>query len=127
MAKATTSPISLAAARQTFLRVYSFDYVDADALINVLGVKDGKLTTPAGAQYRVLALDASTQRMSLPLIRKIRDLVDAEAVVVGARPDMTPSLTDDAKEFAGIVERLWDRPRMGRPMQKCLKVPGSRH
>jgi alpha-L-rhamnosidase/Glycosyl hydrolases family 2, sugar binding domain len=86
---------------------YNFDYVNADALINVLSAKDGKLVTPSGMQYRVLALDASTRRMSLPVLRKIRALVDHGVTVVGARPTMTPSLADDEAEFNSSATRLW--------------------
>lgn len=86
---------------------FNFDYINADALVNVLTVKDGRLTTPSGMMYRVLALDPSTQRMSLPVLRKIRDLVDAGATVVGGKPTLTPSLSDDAAEFASITQRLW--------------------
>lgn len=88
---------------------YAFDFVNADALVNVLSVKDGVLVTPSGMQYRLLALDPSTQRMSLPVLRKIAALVDAGAVVVGDRPAMTPSLADDAGEFDRLVEQVWGR------------------
>ena len=100
---------------------YSFDFVNADALINVINVKDGRLTTPAGAQYQVLALDPSTRRMSLPLLKKIRDLVDAGVKVVGPRPERTPSLADNAEEFAGIVERLWGGRVLEGSLDEALK------
>jgi hypothetical protein len=45
--------------------------------------------------------------MSLPVLRKIRDLVSQGVTVVGARPTMTPSLADDEAEFTSIAERLW--------------------
>jgi hypothetical protein len=86
---------------------YNFDFVNADALINKLSVKDGNLSTPSGMRYRVLALDGSTQRMSLPVLRKIRDLVEQGATVVGPRPTMTPSLADNEAEFNSIAEQLW--------------------
>ncbi len=86
---------------------YNFDYVNADVLVNVLEAKDGKLVAPSGMQYRMLALDPSTRRMSLPVLRKIRDLVEQGVAVVGARPTMTPSLADDEAEFTLIADRLW--------------------
>jgi len=86
---------------------YNFDYVNADALVNVMTVKNGKLATPSGMEYRVLALDASTQRMSLPVLRKIRDLVEQGATVVGMRPTMSPSLADDEAQFESIAAQLW--------------------
>lgn len=86
---------------------YAFDFVNADALVNVFSAKDGMLVTPSGMQYRVLALDPSTQRMSLPVLRKIAALAKEGATVVGARPVMTPSLADDTAEFDRLVGELW--------------------
>jgi hypothetical protein len=57
--------------------------------------------------YRVLALDQNARHMSLPVLRKIRDLVSGGAKVVGPRPIATPSLSDDTAEFKKIVEDLW--------------------
>jgi hypothetical protein len=90
---------------------YNFDFINSDALVNELSVSDGKLVTRAGMQYRLLALDASTQRMSLPVLRKLRELVRAGALVFGARPLATPSLTDDEEEFRTLVEELWGERR----------------
>jgi hypothetical protein len=87
---------------------YGFDFVNADALKNRLAVTDGKLTTATGMSYRLLALDPQNSRhMSLAVLRKIRDLVDAGAAVVGPEPVDSPSLADDQAEFQGIVGRLW--------------------
>jgi hypothetical protein len=86
---------------------YNFDYVNADALIHKLSVKNGELTTASGMRYRLLALDAHSVHMSLPVLRRLRDLVAAGATVVGPRPTDTPSLADDAAEFRGIVKAVW--------------------
>jgi hypothetical protein len=86
---------------------YNFDYVNADALLNRLSVEGGNLATPSGMRYRVLALDRNSRLMSLPVLRKLRDLVNAGAVVVGAKPAGTPSLGDDPKEFRAIADALW--------------------
>ena len=45
--------------------------------------------------------------MSLPVLRKIRDLVKVGAIVVGSKPVATPSLSDDLAEFQSIVNELW--------------------
>ncbi len=86
---------------------YNYDFVNADALVHVLGVEKGKLTTPSGMRYSLLAMDANSQQMSLPVLRKIRDLVKTGAVVVGSKPVATPSLGDDQAEFQTIVNELW--------------------
>ena len=86
---------------------YNFDYFNADALIHKLSFTGGELATESGMHYRVLALDPHSQHMSLPVLRKIRDLVQAGAVVAGVKPTETPSLSDDPKEFQSIVDEVW--------------------
>lgn len=86
---------------------YNYDYVNSDALVNRLSVDGGRITTPTGISYRVLALDPNSRYMSLPILRKIRDLVNAGASVVGGKPIATPSLGDDQREFRAIVDGLW--------------------
>jgi hypothetical protein len=86
---------------------YNYDFVNADALINLLTVEKGKITTPSGMTYRLLALDPNSQQMSLPVLKKIRDLVKAGATVSGPKPTATPSLSDDQAEFTAIVNELW--------------------
>ena len=86
---------------------YNYDFVNADALVNLLATEKGMVTTPSGMSYRVLALDPNSQQMSLPVLKKIRDLVKAGAIVVGPRPVVTPSLSDDQAEFQTIVNELW--------------------
>jgi hypothetical protein len=45
--------------------------------------------------------------MPLAVLRKIRDLVDAGAVVVGPKPIDSPSLSDDQAQFKMIADQLW--------------------
>lgn len=96
---------------------YNFDYINADALIHVLTFKDGALTTPGGMRYQVLALDPHSEQMSLPVLKKIRDLVQAGAVVVGPKPKDTPSLSDDPKEFKRIADQLWSSTTADAPVK----------
>jgi hypothetical protein len=86
---------------------YSYDYVNADALVHRLSVSGGRITTPNGMSYRVLALDPNSRYMSLPVLRKIRDLVNTGATIVGSKPVATPSLSDDQNEFRAIADQLW--------------------
>ena len=60
---------------------YNFDFINADALINMLTFKDGKLVTPSGMSYQVLVLDNNSKKMSLPALKKISALVKSGAVV----------------------------------------------
>jgi hypothetical protein len=87
---------------------YNYDFINADALINLLSVKDGKLVTPSGMSYRVLVLDSNARKMSLPVLRKLRELVKEGAIVTGVRADSTPSLADDKAEFDRLAKEVWD-------------------
>jgi len=101
---------------------YAFDFVNSDVVLHELSVKDGRLVTPGGTSYRILYLGGRSQRMTLPVLKKIRDLVVQGAVVVGNRPTDSPSLADDQGEFQHIANQLWGRrpfwnrhtPRVGK-------------
>lgn len=87
---------------------YNFDFINSDALINLLTVKDGKLVTPSGMSYSMLVLDDNARKMPLPVLRKINALVKAGAVVAGVKPEGTPSLSDNVAEFNTLVNELWN-------------------
>jgi hypothetical protein len=86
---------------------YNFDFVNADALLNRLSVTEGRITTTTGMSYRLLVLDPNSRHMSLAVLRKIRDLVEAGAAVAGPKPVDSPSLSDDQGELRKIADRLW--------------------
>ncbi|HUI53874.1 MAG TPA: glycosyl hydrolase [Bryobacteraceae bacterium] len=86
---------------------YNFDFINSDAILHRLSVESGRLTTPSGMSYRVLALDPNARHMVVPVLRKIRDLVNAGAAVVGPKPTDTPSLSDNEAEFHTIADQLW--------------------
>ena len=70
---------------------YDFDYINAEVLLNDAFVRDGRLTLPHGASYRVLVLpDQETMRPEL--LQKIGELVRAGAVVLGKPPKRSPSM-----------------------------------
>ncbi len=58
-------------------------------------------------RYRVLALDPHARQTSLLVLRRIRELVAAGAVVVGPKPVGSPSLADDEAEFQRVADELW--------------------
>jgi hypothetical protein len=86
---------------------YNFDFVNADALTNVINVNNGTLTTPCGTSYKILVLDANSRQMTMAVLTKIRDLVKAGAVVVGDKPVNTPSMSDDPDAWKAIADELW--------------------
>ncbi|HEV7347318.1 glycosyl hydrolase [Telluribacter sp.] len=90
---------------------YSYDFINPHALLKLLSVKEGRLVTPSGMSYRVLHLDPNASRMSLPVLRKIAQLVKAGAVISGAKPEMAASQNDSQQEFDRLVGEVWGSSR----------------
>lgn len=89
-------------------RGYDFDGCDATALLQAK-VEDGRIVLPSGMSYRVLLL-ANRPTMRPAVLRKIAELVSAGAVVVGPRPQQSPSLADVGdgdREVKDLGERIW--------------------
>ncbi len=86
---------------------YNFDYASSDVVLNRLSVVGGRLTTATGMSYRVLGIDANARYMPLAVLKKIRDLVLAGAVVAGPKPIASPSMSDNQAEFKTIAGQLW--------------------
>jgi len=91
---------------------FAYDFMNEDALLNRVFVDDGELVAESGARYKVLYLGGTSRRMTLPVLRKLAELVDAGATVIGAAPTDSPSLEDDRAEFAAMVESLWGGGRI---------------
>jgi alpha-L-rhamnosidase len=94
---------------------YAFDFVNSNVILHELSVKDGRLLTPGGTSYRILYLGGRSQRMTLPVLRQIENLVMQGAILVGSRPVDSPSLSDDENEFRRIADRLWGKKALSNP------------
>jgi hypothetical protein len=87
---------------------YNYDFINSDALIHLLSANHhGEIVTASGMSYKMLILDDNAEYMSLPVLRKISELVNEGAVIVGKKPVGTPSLSDDTLEYRAIVNNLW--------------------
>jgi (4-O-methyl)-D-glucuronate---lignin esterase len=89
---------------------YSYDYMNTDVLLNRLSVKDGRLVLPDGMSYKAIVIPEDIDRLTVPVVRKIRELVDAGAIVIAPRPGKSPSLSgypnaDD--EIRAIANDVW--------------------
>jgi hypothetical protein len=89
---------------------YNYDWLNTEVLLNRMSVKDGRLVLPDGMSYRVLVLPEDVDQLTVPVLRKIRDLVAAGATVIAPRPTKSPSLTgypssDD--EVRAIANEVW--------------------
>lgn len=90
---------------------YSYDYINAEVIIERLSVENGKLVLPDGMSYDLLVLP-QLETMRPELLAKIRDLVAEGGVVLGPKPSRSPSLqgfpaTDD--QVRKIASELWGK------------------
>lgn len=89
---------------------YDFDYVNSDVVLNRMSVNaEGRIVLPDGMSYRVLVLP-ETDRMTLPVLRKIRELVRDGATVLGPKPSRHPGLAvypNADREVQSLAEEVW--------------------
>ena len=87
---------------------YNFDGCPPSLLYRAT-VKDGRVVFPGGATYRLLVLPCF-ETMTPSLLKKIRDLVNDGATVVGTPPQKSPSLNNYPAcdtEVRKLVQELW--------------------
>lgn len=122
-----------------------YDFINAEVLERDAIARDGRLVLPHGVSYRLLVLPRR-QTMRPELLRRLRDLIAAGAVVVGEPPLRSPSLRNypkcdetvralageiwGAAQVSGAGERKLGRGRViwGRPLTdvfRDLAVPAD--
>lgn len=117
---------------------HDWDAIDSGAILTRVRIDAGQIVLPDGMSYRVLVL-RDDARVSLNLMRKIRDLVHQGMCLVGAKPKGSPSLigypeSDDevrriadelwgTTEEAGVIERKIGSGRIfwGQPLSEVLR------
>ncbi len=91
---------------------HGFDGCSPNILMERADVQDGRIVFPGGTSYRILVLPRF-ETMPPGLLEKITQLVEAGAVVYGAPPTASPSLSGypqcDA-EVRKLAKDLWGQP-----------------
>ena len=70
-------------------------------------MRDGRVAFPGGASYRLIVLPRHDGRMTLATVTGLRDLVAAGAVVMGAKPTGSPSLSSHDAAVRTVADQLW--------------------
>jgi hypothetical protein len=87
---------------------YDFDDCPPELVLSAMTVQDGRVTLPGGMSYRVLVLPESRQ-MTPTLLKRVGELVEAGATVIGPAPTASPSLVgypacdDEVKQLAQAI------------------------
>jgi alpha-L-rhamnosidase len=88
---------------------YDFDIIPPEVLLKGVTTLEGRVLLNNGLSYRILALPPG-RTMTPALLRKIKELVSAGAIVVGPRPVASPSLANYPqcdREVQQLAEELW--------------------
>ncbi|MGL5016661.1 MAG: glycosyl hydrolase, partial [Luteolibacter sp.] len=99
-----------------------FDYINADVIMDSLTVKDGQLVLPHGVSYKVLVLPKQ-DTMRPAVLRKIRDLIQAGATVLGPPPVKSPSLQNQPQadeEVRAITAEIWGNGEFNKAGERPL-------
>ncbi|MGN6179448.1 MAG: glycosyl hydrolase [Mucilaginibacter sp.] len=88
---------------------YSYDYINGDVIKQSLTVSNGKLVLPNGISYSLLVLPR-LKTIRPELLAKIKELVSKGAVVLGPKPDRSPSLANYPmadRQVKAMANELW--------------------
>ncbi len=88
---------------------YSYDYINGEVILDRLSVKDGQFVLPDGMSYSVMVLPP-VKTMRPEVLRKLEQLVQLGGVVLGPKPEKSPSLQDYPqcdKQIQELASTLW--------------------
>ncbi|MEN8227389.1 MAG: glycosyl hydrolase [Bacteroidota bacterium] len=100
---------------------YSYDYINAEVIMERLSVADGKFVLPDGMAYSILVLPENTN-MRPAVLAKMEELVQAGGTILGARPGKSPSLQNYPqcdREILEISDRMWGVSHAGGKLEKA--------
>jgi len=104
---------------------YSYDYINAEVILQRLSVKDGWFVLPDGVRYRLLVLP-ELETMRPEVLKKLFALAKQGAVISGPAPKRSPSLQGFPKADAQVKEMaaaMWKLPNVlsGKSMEEVLQ------
>jgi len=105
---------------------YDYDAIALEQFLTRVSVRDGRLVLPDGVSYRLLVLPPQ-EAIALPALRKVRELVEAGATVLGPKPNRVPGLAGGAEsdaEVRRIADAIWPRVRTETTAREVLLALG---
>jgi len=106
---------------------HNYDLVSAEVLLKRVYVDNGYIALPEGGRYRVLVLPPDLKAMTPELMRKLRDLVEQGAVILGPKPEYSPTLRgypESNHEMRHIAETLWSG-KVSSAKGRVFATPGN--
>lgn len=88
---------------------YDYDVATEEVILDRIDVEEGRIVLPDGMSYHLLALP-SHAGFSLPVLKKLKAILEKGAVVVGSKPTYMNGLANSEsadREFVKISDELW--------------------
>lgn len=88
---------------------HSYDFINAEVILNRLSVKNGRFVLPDGMSYKVMVLPPF-KSMRPEVLKKIEALVKQGGIILGQQPEQSPSLKnypDSDKKVQKIAGKIW--------------------
>lgn len=103
------APIMTGVRQPELPKGYSYDYINAEVIINRLSVKDGKFVLPDGMSYNLMVLPPF-ETMRPELLSKIEELVAQGGKIYGDAPKRSPSLEnypESDEKVKMLADKMW--------------------
>jgi hypothetical protein len=103
------APIMTGATNPAVPKGYSFDYINAEVIMNRMTVKDGRLVLPDGMNYGMMVLPP-VETMRPELLAKLEQLVSEGGKIYGQAPKTSPSLQNypqSDEKVSALASKLW--------------------
>ncbi len=88
---------------------YSYDYINAEVILERLSVENGRFVLPDGMTYSILVLPENSN-MRPNVLAKMEELVLAGGTILGGKPLKSPSLQNYPqcdRDILDIANRMW--------------------
>lgn len=103
------APIMTGATNPELPKGYSFDYINAEVIMDRMTVADGKFVLTDGMSYRMMVLPP-LETMRPELLAKLEQLVSEGGIIYGQAPKASPSLQnypESDKQVQELASKLW--------------------
>jgi hypothetical protein len=101
---------------------YSYDYMNAEVILNRLTVENGRFVLPDGMSYSILVLPEHSN-MRPNVLAKMEELVRAGGTILGGKALKSPSLENYPacdKEILEIANRMWGESHEGGKLENAV-------
>jgi hypothetical protein len=101
---------------------YSYDYINAEVILDRLSVENGRFVLPDGMSYSILVLPENSN-MRPHVLARLEELVQAGGTLLGGKILKSPSLQNYPecdREIREIANRMWGESHQGGELEKAL-------